>query len=150
MNGMMVFRPATVNDSGMLLEWRNDELTRKSSINSDFVTAEEHFTWLNRTIVNPNRKLFIAEIECVPVGMIRFDRVNEQFWELSWNVAPHSRGKGIGKEMVKLSTSLVPEDLIARIKTGNLASLGVADYAGFQFDGEQDGLKTFVMRKKKS
>lgn len=126
----MKLRPATIEDAQILFDWRNDPLTRESSISTDPVAWDDHVRWLEASLSNPNRELLVAEIDGVPVGTVRLD----DGVELSWTVAPSQRGKGIGKQMV----SLVERGSIARIKRSNVASQRIAGAAGFVLaeDGE--------------
>ncbi len=125
-----IFRKATNADLERLLEWRNDPLTRQNSKNSEPVSRKTHEAWLRFSLENQDRRLFIAEVSGKPVGTVRLDRSADE-WELSWTVAPATRGKGLGKEMVKEATKLVSGGMIAQVKEGNVASLRIAEYAGF-------------------
>lgn len=123
----MDIRPAILEDAILLFEWRNDRLTREASINSDSVPLESHMDWLRSSLANPNRKLLIAETDR-PVGTVRIDYSDET--ELTWMVAPDARGLGIGKAM--LSAAIPEGPVIARIKSGNVASQRLAASVGFQ------------------
>jgi RimJ/RimL family protein N-acetyltransferase len=123
----MKLRPATLDDAALLLEWRNDLLTREASVNTEPVSWDSHVAWLRASLGNPRRKLLIAEIER-PVGTVRIDYGEET--ELSWTVAPDARGRRLGKAMV---LAAVPEgQVIAHIKHDNVASQRIAEAAGFR------------------
>ena len=139
MNEKITLRPATMEDVDMLLDWRNDPQTRKASHNTSEVIKEEHVAWLSMTLVNTNRKLLVAEEEGVPVGTIRAD-FSEGVWELSWTVAPHSRGQGVAKQMVALLAHEITEPIRAEVKTENIASARIAEHAGMAFDREVEGV----------
>ena len=66
-------RKATVNDSTLLLSWRNDEATRANSLESAFITYDQHEKWFLASLQNRNRQIFIAIFDGQPIGMIRFD-----------------------------------------------------------------------------
>ena len=68
-------REVTKSDWKVLLEWRNDKITRQNSFNSDLVSVSEHKEYIKNTITNPNRALFILEYNEIPVGTIREDDV---------------------------------------------------------------------------
>lgn len=124
-------RRATIDDAEILLEWRNDPETRKVSMNMDIVKWDEHITWLTGVLANPDRELYIAELNGVPVGTIRNDS-----GELSWTVAPEHRQKGIGKRMV----ALIDGPVRAKIKHDNLASIKIAESVGMTMKGDYDGI----------
>jgi len=91
---------------------------------------------------DPARHLFVAETGGVAVGTVRADR-REDGWILSWTVAPEHRGRGHGKAMVALASDLTPGPLLAEIKTGNGASVAIAEAAGFSLVREADGVLVF-------
>ncbi|MDB5888528.1 MAG: GCN5-like N-acetyltransferase, partial [Rhodocyclales bacterium] len=60
MSADIVLRPATLQDAALLLDWRNDPLTRLSSHSADEIPLDEHLAWLNRILGDPLRQLLIA------------------------------------------------------------------------------------------
>lgn len=134
----MELRIATLQDWEILLQWRNDEATRKNSHNTDIVQPEQHIKWLQSVINNPNRMLYIAEDNGVLVGTVRADK-EESGYELSWTIAPEARGKGYGKQMVKLLSDQLGV-CRAEIKQGNASSVRIAEYAGLNFQKEENGI----------
>ncbi|MGF6850940.1 RimJ/RimL family protein N-acetyltransferase [Chitinophaga sp. W3I9] len=88
-----------------------------------------------------NRQLFIAIDNELPVGTVRAD-FDDQFnaYELSWSISPEVRGKGVGKEMVKLLTDKLNTRIRAEIKSGNIASIKIAEYVGLTFKEEDNGI----------
>lgn len=136
---MVTLRPATISDWPMLLEWRNDPVTRLASINTDMVTREMHLAWLESCLADPRRKLYVAERNGLGAGTIRFDKL-EEGWEISWTVAPAQRGAGLGSQIVRAGVALMAGPLVARIKPENQRSRRIAERAGFVQIGEADGL----------
>ncbi|MBU1296152.1 MAG: GNAT family N-acetyltransferase [Gammaproteobacteria bacterium] len=134
-------RPAEMKDAETLFVWRNDPETRKASRNSDEVIFESHLAWLDSSLSNTSKRLlWIAEVNGVAVGTCRADRV-ENAWELSWTVAPEARGKGFAHQMLSKLVHYFDEPLVALVKVGNIASMKVAERAGFVLkqDTEQEG-----------
>ncbi|MEK7551841.1 MAG: GNAT family N-acetyltransferase [Patescibacteria group bacterium] len=142
----LTLRPATIADALMLLEWRNDEETRRQSVNMDKVLLETHLPWLEKVIANPNRKLMIAELEGTPVGTVRLD-IEEPRSELSWTIAPKMRGKGFGTLMVIEAVKYFNKPLKIIIKPGNLASFKVAEKAGFKKINETADMTNWIHDK---
>lgn len=93
--------------------------------------------WLIGVFGNPDRALYIAEEGGEPVGTVRMDGD-----ELSWTVAPKSRGRGVGTRMVQAAMDLGPR--LATIKRDNISSQRIAEKAGFVLstDGE---LQTWIV-----
>lgn len=116
-----------MSDAEILLYWRNDPLTKAMSINTSDVSETEHLAWLAKTLSNPARKLYVAEMDGVPVGTVRADLGNPT--ELSWTVAPEHRGNGYGKSMVSIAARL-HRPAKAVIKPENSASMRIAEDAG--------------------
>ena len=124
------FRKATQGDSQRLFKWRNDPETRAQSLNTDSVPWADHKTWFEKTLSNPDRLLLIAEEEGIPVGTVRIDTKNGEH-ELSWTIAPDARGKGVGTRMVTQIVQETRKKLFAKIKPDNVASIKIAEKAGF-------------------
>lgn len=143
----MSFRKAAKNDSEMLLRWRNDPETRDNSLNTGIVRPEEHEAWLDKTLKNPNRILFVVEENGQAVGTMRADKLDAgDGYELSWTVAPEFRGRGIGKKMLlhavgKFNNS----NLKAVIKKENIASIKIAQAAGFKQESEENGIPVWML-----
>jgi RimJ/RimL family protein N-acetyltransferase len=90
------FREASIEDAETLLEWRNDESTRKSSHNDEIIPLESHKSWLQEIIVSSDRFLYIVELDSESVGIVRKDR-DENTWVISWTVSPSHRWHGYWK-----------------------------------------------------
>ena len=125
---MYKFRPATQDDMNLLLEWRNDNLTRMFSGDSAFVKLNKHEEWFSKH----EEELSVFEENGIPVGVFRNNN-----GELSWTISPSHRGKGLGTLMVKLATEELT-GVFAKIKRGNTASIAGAKGSGFikTIDGE--------------
>lgn len=129
----MVLRKVVFDDWHLLLTWRNDPGTRLNSITSKLISEEEHKQWLQLALNNPNRQLFIAMDNGLPVGTVRADfEAATGFYELSWTVAPDMRGKGKGKEMVKMLAGQLPGIVFAKVKKDNHSSIKIALWAGME------------------
>ena len=112
--GEVRLRPATIADAELLFVWRNDPQTRAQSLQQLPVAWESHLTWLQASLRNPNRQLYIAEGivqdasgQPLILGTVRADKLDEEY-ELSWTVAPEQRGKGWGKKMVAALIAALP------------------------------------------
>ena len=129
-------------DAKALFEWRNDPMTQAASHDASEVRLEDHLGWLEKSLANPHRKLFIAEINGVPVGTVRADQ-SDGTWELSWTVAPSHRGSGVGKRIVSKLARSITDPIRAEVKSGNIASMRIAKYAGMRLIREADGILHF-------
>jgi len=135
----LTLRPATLLDSDLLLDWRNDAQTREASHNTAAVRTDEHVGWLSKTLEDPSRRLFVAEEAGCPVGTVRAS-LSDGVWELSWTVAPNARGRGLAKRMVAKLAQQISEPIRAEVKADNVASARIAEYAGMELDREAAGV----------
>lgn len=144
----LTLRKATVNDGELLLSWRNDPITRFNSFNSDPISRVSHFRWLEGVFANPLRDLYVAEVDGVPVGTLRVDRNDSGESELSWTVAPEARGHGIGKEILIEARRMIDGVLTAQIKVENVASIKIAEAAGFFCRKRENGVMNYCSLSK--
>jgi RimJ/RimL family protein N-acetyltransferase len=132
----MLLRPVSLQDAPLLLDWRNDPLTRENSFQTNVITLDVHLRWLQDALQNPKRKLFMGEENGKSLGIVRGD-FSEEGCELSWTIAPEHRGKGFGKEIVRLAIMVLrPQRFFARIKPGNVASERIAQFVGLALTAE--------------
>ena len=132
-------RKAAIMDLELLYKWRNHPKTRDASHNTNEISIAEHERWLKASLLNPDREIYIAVENGCPVGTIRIDRTDETC-ELSWTVAPECTGRGIGKRIVREVAEKIKGCLRAEVKTGNKASMRIAEYAGLRLENERDGI----------
>lgn len=134
---MLSLRKVTFEDWPLLLEWRNDEETRNNSHTTALVAEESHKNWLKHALEDSSKQLYIAEEDGIPVGTVRadFDEALNDYL-LSWTTSPDARGKGTGKRMVKTLVDLLNTRIRAEIKSGNTASVKIAEFAGLTLKKE--------------
>jgi spore coat polysaccharide biosynthesis protein SpsF len=131
-----MLRPATADDAQRLLDWRNDPVTRGFSLTGAGVEPGEHAAWLERRLVDPGSRLWIAEVDGVPVGQVRAERLEAGVAEIHLAVAPQARGHGYGAAMVRAAVAaaraqLHAERFAARVLAANAASRRTFERAGF-------------------
>lgn len=117
-------REVTMEDAEMILEWRNDAVTRKNSFSEDEIDLETHKNWLGRRLEDEGCALYMLMDVGECVGHLRIDKIGE-VGELSYMIAPDRRGQGYGKKMIELAQQMVTEDvkvLVGLVKEDNIAS----------------------------
>jgi pseudaminic acid synthase len=136
-------RPATNEDCAQLLAWRNDEDTRRASLDQAAVSPETHAAWLEQTLASATRTLLVAEHEGVAVGQVRLDKLAGASSEISLTVAPSARGKHLATPMLIAAETFARTSgvvrLVARIRDENVRSFAAfkaAGYYGFCRDTE--------------
>ena len=113
-----------MEDADLLLQWRNDPLTREMSRNRSLVQKTEHMEWLSRQLAKTPPALFVAELNELPVATFRIDGDT-----ISYTVAPSHRGKGLATALLKQAHNLYGP-LNAEISQKNAASIRAARSAG--------------------
>jgi RimJ/RimL family protein N-acetyltransferase len=121
-------RPATMEDSDKLLEWKNDPVMRKFSIvTGDIIKKEDHIKWLRKHL----DEIYIIEGDDL-YGDIRFEGD-----EIAIKLDPKFRGQGIGRQALEIA-KLMKDTIIAKIVDGNVASMALFTRSGFKVIDHQD------------
>jgi len=128
----MKLRKATYEDWKILLDWRNDPITRKNSFDQNKILEQTHKLWFNDSLLNPYREIYILEDNLTPVGSIRLDNILLNEYTLSWSIAPNQRGKGYGNKILELLLQNKTGKFIAEIKPENVASIKMVLKNGFK------------------
>ena len=136
-NNKIKIRLATISDSKSLFNWRSDEISRAMFFNESSPSIEEHNIWLEKFLSNVDCTLYIGELGDEKIGMCRFDfKQSKRLAEVSINVSPTSRGRGLGKKLLFESIECYlgknKHNLLAKVKPNNLASLKIFDSVGFE------------------
>lgn len=131
-------RAATLDDANVLHRWRNHSATRAVSINTAEIAYADHLRWMTEVIDDPTRRLFVATVETVPVGAIRFDLLDDDTWEISLYTNPILHGLGLGTRMLLAGEAAMVERLAstttfqARITAGNEISTKMFERVGYR------------------
>lgn len=131
---MLSLRPATMDDAADLFAWRNDPVSRATSIHTELVEWADHLQWLGKTIASQKRRLLVIESNGVPAATARFDYDDPT--EFSVCIAPDYRGQGLSLPMMKLAVSAEPEH-VSYVKRTNIACQRLLKAAGLTL--ERDG-----------
>lgn len=142
----VIARRATLEDSSLLLRWRNDPTTREVSRAQESISWDGHAGWYRRLLENPRRELWVVERAEVPVGTVRFDALESEGndeWEVSITLAPEARGAGLSRPVLTAGESAFLErhpgtTLIAAILPDNVPSQRLFARAGYQLDPTRD------------
>ena len=127
----MKLRKAIFDDWKILLDWRNDPITRENSFETGEVSEQTHKLWFNDSLLNSYREIYILEDNAIPVGSIRSDNVLTSQYILSWSISPNHRGKGYGTKILELFLKDKTGNFIAEIKPENIASIKMVQKNGF-------------------
>ena len=137
---MIKLREATMEDALVLFQWKNDPETIANSITKRGVTMEEHMNWLQKVTDNPNRQLFVFEVNGEPVGQLRLD-IEGSMAEISYGLAAEHRGKGLGRVLLEQAEAkadeLGIEELTAEVLSHNVASQKLFKKLGFEEEQQE-------------
>lgn len=89
----------------MILDWRNDPVTRMASFSKTEIDLQTHINWFRTRLESPDCFLFILMDDSVCVGQLRIDMV-QNIGEISYMIAPDKRGAGYGTRMIELAENI--------------------------------------------
>jgi RimJ/RimL family protein N-acetyltransferase len=149
----LTLRPATEGDEELLLEWRNEPETRRQSLQQAPVSPEQHARWFRDRLARPSEcRIYVAELDGVPIGQARVDLSGDGAGEISVAVAAGSRGRHLGRSLIAKGTARAAADLgalsvTAVVKQANIASLRAFEAAGYgsPATAEREGEPVFVL-----
>ena len=125
-------REVNKSDWKILLEWRNEKITRQNFFTPHLVSINEHKECIRDSIISPTRKLFILEYNKIPVGTIREDRLKKDEFELSYAISPMYRDKKIGQLMMSLYLVDRKGVFLCEVKEDNIPSIKMIEKLGFK------------------
>ena len=148
-------RPALLSDSNQLLEWRNHELVRRFSKNSNLISERDHEDWIKRRLdpENSTNHIFIFQEDLTAVGVTRIELIEEFKGELSIIVDPSFFSRGYGSIMLQKTIEIGFDevkltDFTAVIHDSNFASIAVFTKCGFTKLKSTDGFSTYSLSNK--
>jgi UDP-2,4-diacetamido-2,4,6-trideoxy-beta-L-altropyranose hydrolase len=143
-------RAATLADARLMFDWRNHETTRRVSSDASELVWDSHVAWLERTLGDASRHLYIAEVGGDPVGVIRFDLDGSREAEVSLYLDPALTGLGLGPTLLAEGEEALQrvsrvDAFRARVLEDNPRSRRLFERGGYRFNGS-DGIKSVVAR----
>lgn len=131
-------RAAALEDREAVWKWWNDPLTRKMMKRNDPVPWEEHCAWYDGVLKADKRILYVGLYEGSKFGVVRFDFKADQVYEVSINLNPDFRGKGLASPLLEASIAHMTgtrkvRKLFATLKKANVPSMKSFAGAGFTY-----------------
>jgi RimJ/RimL family protein N-acetyltransferase len=132
----LTLRAACFEDAELLLRWRNEPSTRSQFFDSSEVQPETHRQWLTNELAGNGSRIYVAELDGLPVGQARIDRRERDRGEISVSVDADARGLGLGRHLIRRATLRAAQELRllsveAVVKEANQASLRAFRSAGY-------------------
>tara|TARA_B100001939_G_scaffold347726_1_gene370317 strand:+ start:2859 stop:3896 length:1038 start_codon:yes stop_codon:yes gene_type:complete len=138
-----------------ILEWRNDELTRKNSINESIINQKDHELWLKSKIDSKDTLLLIYFYNSEPCALIKLDKLDKGKFGISINLNPEFRGKKISSSIINSSLhylikihDLKEINVLASIKPFNIPSIKSFERSGFIKIENKDSNELLLFSKK--
>lgn len=154
-NDLLEFRFAATEDTKLTFDWATNKTIRKYSIQKEAITFENHLKWFSNKLKSTDCIYFIAEVNRIPIGSIRFDINKEKEALISFLLDPKFHGKGFGKSILEMGcTELVKlkeiSKIIGVVHTDNIPSLKTFKTLEFQQKSEIDNYVTFEKQNQKT
>ena len=147
----MRIRKAKLSDSELLFNWRNDSLTREMSRNNEKIKFIDHEKWLKKALLEMEKDkiIYIVQIDDLPIGVVRFDRLEEYKYEVNIDINPQSRGKNYGIKVTALGILELEKDrnakvIFSTVKKVNVPSLKLFERLGFR-ETESDKIYNYYL-----
>ena len=129
-------RRATEADAARLYAWRMEPSTLAASRECRTIDFADHLRWLNRSLGDPGRRLFVVWQAEHRIGAARLD-LTAHGVELSLTLAPSARGAGRAVPVIQAlvedaADAFAPQSCLAEVRQSNHASLRAFWEAGFR------------------
>lgn len=137
--GGIEIRMASLDDSKKIFQWRNHPSIREVSRSANVIDWHDHQSWFASVLINPEKKLLIGERLESPVGVIRFDKQNDEV-EISIYVVPESASPGLGRSLLLSAERWLAENhpeihkIHAHVLGKNVRSQRLFSGAGYQIE----------------
>ena len=128
------FRKAKMKDMLIYFKWANDDVTRKSSINSKKISYIEHKQWFIEKLKNKYSNLLIFKNQNKLIGQVRLD-LKKNFFFIDYSIAKEFRGNGFGKKILSIAINSKRKEkssFLAIVKKNNVPSTKIFESVGFK------------------
>jgi UDP-2,4-diacetamido-2,4,6-trideoxy-beta-L-altropyranose hydrolase len=138
----LTLRPATPDDAKLIFDWANDAGVRAVSFSSEPIVWENHLTWFNAKLNDPNYRIWVAmDSANQPIGQVRF-QLEGSAATISISLDAAQRGKNRGSLLIwTASRQLFHKmpaltEIHAYIKPDNMASIRAFEKTEFTKQSE--------------
>lgn len=137
-------RPITIEDTDLIIAWRNDEKVRRHFIVQKDLTREEHLCWMKTKVESGEVVQFIIE-DCtnLPIGSVYLRDVDYENRKAEYGIfigVDAARGKGYGTQAAGLMLHHAFEIMhlhrvYLRVYAENARAIASYQKAGFSIEG---------------
>lgn len=134
---------AQIEDMKDIYDLSNDDLVRANSFNQEKIQWEDHQKWFKNKLEDEKSLFYVIRNDSDLIAQIRFD-MNDEDAEISISIAPNFRGKGLGANLLKITSEKVISEkeakkIIAYVKNDNAASKTIFEKAGYILKEKDSG-----------
>lgn len=141
----VMLRPITMEDTPLIVRWRNTESVRKNFIFRERFTEEMHNNWMRTKVASGEvvQYIIIDRDDGKPVGSVYFRDIDMKNRSAEYGIfigEESARGKGLGSETARIFTRFGFETLglhriSLRVIAGNSQAEKSYENAGFTREG---------------
>ncbi|MCR5233034.1 MAG: UDP-4-amino-4,6-dideoxy-N-acetyl-beta-L-altrosamine N-acetyltransferase [Lachnospiraceae bacterium] len=141
----LMFRPITVEDTDMVLKWRNSEHVKNNFIVRRDISKEEHLNWLKTKVFAEivMQFIIIEKDSGIPIGSVYFRDIDRTARKAEYGIfigEESAKGKGYGKETAERMVKYFFDEmkfhkLSLRVLEKNQAAIRSYENAGFKIEG---------------
>ena len=124
-------RSACFQDAELLWRWANDPSVRANSFHPEAIPLDEHIEWYKEKLTSSDTRIWILELDQVPVAQVRYDRVDTDTAEIDFSVVPDYRGRGLGTRALVLTSGMAYKNLGVKSLKGVVFSANEASVRAF-------------------
>jgi len=120
-------KEANLNDAGFLLKIHNTSVAGGYFHSKNLVKYSEHIKWFKSKLNSKNSQIYIGKKNRIRFGYVRFDKVENNIFEVSLGNLPIFYSKGLGSKMLgysiqKFIKNFSPKKITSVIKRSNIRS----------------------------
>ncbi len=125
-------RKIIIDDAETLFAWQSNPDIRRHFYNPQIPCWDDHLTWLEGKLADPDALLWLIMDGKHPGGTLRLDRASPGVFDVSILVDPTRQGRGLGLAALALARAEKPAALLrAEVLDGNDASHALFRRAGY-------------------
>ena len=135
--------------------FRNDPISREMCFNSEEISWRDHKDWFEKNSLNKDMVIYVAEVDKVNLGYIRFDNtfLYPEKYSISIILSPKYRGLGYGRLLLRNGIIKFWDQrkninkVIAIVKKKNINSIKLFLKENFKVEKETDSEIEYYLKR---
>ena len=130
------------NNKLMVLDWRNNENIRKWMHNSDIISQDEHFTFIDTLKNNKTKQYYLVSLNESYIGVIYFTNIDKINKTSEFGIYSNPNLKGNGKVLMDVICEysfniLNSHKIVSEVFENNQRAINLYQYFNFKKSGEK-------------